>query len=233
MRNISFIREGSGKDLLFLHGYLSNKESFLRQIKYFSKFYRVTAFDFPGFGASEPIDYAYSVDDYADFTEQFMAEQGIRFPHVVAHSFGGRVALKCLSRGELFDRAVLCGCAGIVKRRTLGYRVKVGAYRAVKRVFPRFAERNFGSEEYRSLSPVMRESYKKIVNEDLRECAKQITRPVLFLNGELDGQTPLSSVKILHGCVRGSALKIIKNCGHFAQVDDALAFCMAVEEFLQ
>ena len=46
---ISYIRRGEGKDLVLLHGYLSSKESFYPQISYFSRFFRVTALDFPGF----------------------------------------------------------------------------------------------------------------------------------------------------------------------------------------
>ena len=122
----SVIRCGRGKDLIFLHGYLSSKESFYPQIEYFSKFYRVTAFDFPGFGEAEPLERPFSVGDYADWTENFLEKEGIENPFVIAHSFGGRVAVKCLSRKNLFDRAVLCGCAGIIPKRTLKYRVRVG-----------------------------------------------------------------------------------------------------------
>ncbi len=216
---------------MFLHGYLSSKESFYPQINYFSRHFRVTAPDLPGFGGSGTIPAAWSVGEYADWLEGFLKERGIAFPHVIAHSFGGRVAIKCLARG-LIDRAVLTGCAGIVKRRTLSYHLKVKSYRLVKKFAPRFAEAKFGSAEYRSLSPLMRESYKKIVNEDLREEAKRIARPVLYLNGERDRETPLSSVKILHECTAGSRLAVLKGCGHFAHLDEPLLFNLAAEEFL-
>ena len=229
--NIAYLRRGEGKDLVFLHGYLSCKESFYPQIGYFSRHFRVTAPDFPGFGESDRIPDAWSVGDYADWLEGFFKEQGIVFPYVIAHSFGGRVALKCLARG-LIDRAVLTGCAGIVKKRTMAYRIRVGGYRLVKRVSPRFAEAHFGSREYRSLSPLMRESYKKIVNEDLREEAGRIARPVLYLYGERDKETPLSSGRILHECTAGSKLAVFKGCGHFAHLEEPLMFNLAAEEFL-
>ena len=225
------MQQGEGKDLVFLHGYLSSKESFYPQINYFSRHFRVTAPDLPGFGGSGTIPAAWSVGEYADWLEGFLKERGIAFPCVIAHSFGGRVAIKCLARG-LIDRAVLTGCAGIVKRRTLSYHLKVKSYRLVKKFAPRFAEAKFGSAEYRSLSPLMRESYKKIVNEDLREEAKRIARPVLYLNGERDRETPLSSVKILHECTAGSRLAVLKGCGHFAHLDEPLLFDLAAEEFL-
>ena len=216
---------------MFLHGYLSSKESFYPQINYFSRHFRVTAPDLPGFGGSELIPAAWSVGEYADWLEGFLKERGIVFPCVIAHSFGGRVAIKCLARG-LIDRAVLTGCAGIVRRRTLSYHLKVKSYRLVRKFAPRFGEAKFGGAEYRSLSPLMRESYKKIVNEDLREEAKRIARPVLYLNGERDRETPLSSVKILHECTAGSQLAVLKGCGHFAHLEEPLLFDLAAEEFL-
>ena len=213
-----------------LHGYLSSKESFLPQIEYFSQFYRVTAPDFPGMGGANELGCPFSVGDYADWTERFLSEQGIVNPLVIAHSFGGRVAIKLLARGRV-DRAVLTGCAGIVKKRTLRYRMRVRAYRIVKKIAPRYAEKHFGSAEYRSLPPVMRESYKKIVNEDLREEAKTITRPVLFVCGSEDRETPLASAQIYHACVKNSRLLVLKRCGHFAHIENPLAFNAAAEEF--
>lgn len=227
------LQRGSGKDLVFLHGYLSCKESFYPQLEYFSKFYRVTALDFPGVGENAALNAPWSVDDYADWTERTLQTLNIVRPHVIAHSFGGRVAIKCLSRGEPFDRAVLCGCAGIVPKRTLRYKLRVSAYRAVKRIAPAYAERKFGSAEYKTLSPVMKESYKKIVNEDLREAAKSISRPVLFINGENDRDTPPASAEIYAANAPLSKTLVLKNCGHFAHLDNPLAFDMAAEEFLR
>ncbi len=229
---IAYLQRGAGKDVVLLHGYLASKESFYPQFEYFSRYFRVTALDFPGFGEAEPLPAAWSVADYADWTQTALSSLGISFPHVIAHSFGGRVAIKLLARGA-FDRAVLAGCAGIVPRRTLSYRVRVKAYRAVKKVAPRFAERRFGSAEYRTLSPLMKESYKKIVNEDLREEARRIARPVLLINGTEDRATPPSFAKIYLSCIPQSKFFCMEGCGHFAHLEDPLAFNAAAEEFLR
>lgn len=58
---LSYLQKGCGKDLLMLHGYLATKESFYPQIEYFSRFYRVTALDFLGFGNSGELTEPYSV----------------------------------------------------------------------------------------------------------------------------------------------------------------------------
>ncbi len=229
---LSLLQRGEGEELLFLHGYLASKECFYRQISYFSKFFRVTALDFPGMGQAGPLPAPWSVGDYAEWTREALCTLGISRPSVVAHSFGGRVAVKLLSE-DLFSRAVLTGCAGIVKKRGISYRFRVGSYRFCKRLAPKFAEKHFGSAEFRTLSPVMRESYKKIVNEDLRETAAHISAPVLFLHGERDREVPLSSIRIYLEKIKGSRLTVLKGCGHFPFLDDPLAFNMAAEEFLR
>ena len=109
--------------------------------------------------------------------------------------------------------------------------MRVKTYKLVKRCAPKYAERHFGSAEYKMLSPVMRESFKKIVNEDLREDAEKIACPVLFITGERDEETPVSSARIYASAVEGSSLLIMENCGHFAHLDDPLRFNLAAEEF--
>lgn len=215
-----------------MHGYLSSKEAFTRQIEYFSRFYRVTALDFVGFGQSAPLREPYSVGEYAAWLYDVTAALRLKRPHVVAHSFGCRVAVKLSSEQEnAFDKMVLTGPAGVVLKRGLGYRVKVGTYRLVKKFAPAFAEKNFGSKEYRTLSPVMKESYKKIVNEDLRDCARRVKNPVLIIEGKTDRVTPKKEAEAYRACFPNATLRFVSG-GHFAFVEDPLTFNLFTEEFL-
>lgn len=215
-----------------MHGYLSSKEAFAAQIAYFSRFYRVTAIDFLGFGGSKPLTTPFSVADYAAWTREVFVLLGIEKPHIIAHSFGCRVAVKMLAADNgLADKLVLTGPAGIIRRRGLSYHVRVRTYRFVKRFAPRFAERKFGSAEYRSLSPIMRESYKKIVNEDLREEAAKIRNPVLIVEGERDETTPLAEARIYLQNLQNGVLKRMRG-GHFAFAEEPFLFNLITEEFL-
>lgn len=232
LSSFSFIQKGKGKDLVFLHGYLSSKEAFTAQIAYFSRFYRVTAIDFLGFGGSKPLTTPFSVADYAAWTKEVFTLLGIEKPHIVAHSFGCRVAVKMLAEDNgLADKLVMTGPAGIIRGRGLSYWVRVKSYRLVKRFAPRFAERKFGSAEYRSLSPIMRESYKKIVNEDLRKDAAKISNPVLIVEGESDQTTPLAEAKIYLQNLQNGELKTVRG-GHFAFAEEPFLFNLIIEEFL-
>lgn len=202
--------------MLLLHGYGSKKESFYYQIKFLSDYYKVTAPDFPFFGKSEGDDAAWSVGDYAAWLKNFISRADLSSPYIVAHSFGARVAFKLFSEEiGLCKKLVITGGAGIVKPRSLEYIRRVKRYRRVKKLFPRYAEKRFGSAEYRALSPLMRESYKKIVNEDLSACAKRIKCETLLVYGKDDTVTPPSEEgKIFNSLIEGSRLEIIEG-SHF------------------
>lgn len=207
---------GKGKDILLLHGYMSCKESFYYQIKFLSQYFKVTAPDILGFGASSPLPSAYSVGDYAEWLGRFMKKSRLERPCVLAHSFGARIALKYFSEHPSeAEKLIITGGAGIVKPRSKKYIRRVTAYRRIKKLFPRFAERHYGSVEYRKLSPVMRESYKKIVNEDLRGCAEKISLPTLLIYGAEDTVTPAAEEgEIFRSLIKGSSL-IVTQGGHF------------------
>ena len=229
--HLSFIQKGKGKDMLFLHGYLSSKEAFLGQIDYFSRFYRVTALDFIGFGQAEPLTQAFSVADYAVWLDNAMARLHLRKPHVVAHSFGCRVAIKLASQNTgAFDKILLTGPAGVIMNRGLVYHAKVKAYRVMKKIAPKFAERKFGSAEYRNLSPIMKESYKKIVNEDLRVCAGQVRGETLLVVGKTDTVTPKREAEAYLKAFPNARLREMDG-GHFAFAERPVIFNLIAEEF--
>lgn len=231
MSEVSFLQKGKGKDLLLLHGYLSSKEAFAAQVAYFSRFFRVTAIDFLGFGGSRALTSAFSVGDYAEWLKDVMVALGLLKPHVIAHSFGCRVAVKAAcSEPWLFDKIVLTGPAGVILKRGFKYRFKVGLYRFVKKFAPAFAERKFGSKEYRTLSPIMKESYKKIVNEDLRECARGVSNEVLIVEGKDDLVTTSAEAEEYLRCFLKGKMRMIEG-GHFAFAENPVSFNLIAEEF--
>lgn len=210
------IVKGSGEIIVLLHGYLSRKESFYYQTEFLSGYYTVMAPDMPGFGASPPLGSAWSVGDYAEWFLAFLKAQKTARVHILAHSFGARVAFKAVaSHPEMAKSLIVTGGAGLVKPRSEEYLKKVRAYRRVKKIFPRFAEKHYGSPEYRALSPVMKESYKKIVNEDLLSCAAQIKCRTCLVYGKNDVVTPPSEEgETFRKTIGGSVLHIMDG-GHF------------------
>ena len=216
-----------------MHGYLSCKESFYYQIKFLKNHFKVTAPDMPGFGKSFALDSAYSVGNYSDWLEKFIILSGIKSPIIIAHSFGARVVFKYLSaHPKGCSKLIITGGAGIVKPRSPQYMRRVKAYRRVKKLFPKFAERHFGSKEYRTLSPVMKESYKKIVNEDLQEEIKTIKTPTLLIYGREDSVTPLyEEGATFNKLLENSRLEIMEG-GHFCFSERSDVFNKLIYDFL-
>lgn len=217
---------GCGKPVLLLHGYMSCKESFYYQIAALEQNgYKAIAPDMPAFGASGAPVSPWGVEEYAVWLNKFISLTSHGEADVIAHSFGARVLFKYSQLfGARFKSAVIVGGAGLVKPRSPQYMRQVKLYRRVKKLMPKFAEKHFGSEEYRALSPIMRESYKKIVNEDLRACAPYLTCRTLLVYGAEDKVTPPDEEgRAFNGLIKGSRLEIMRG-GHFC-------FCEHAEEF--
>lgn len=217
-----------------MHGYMSSKESFYYQTEFLSKYFCVISFDFAGFGKSQQPEAPFSVGDYADWVIKLACALKLNNPHIIAHSFGARVALKLLGEKNFSaEKLIITGGAGIVKPRSPQYIRRVKAYRCVKKVFPRFADKHFGSKEYKSLSPTMRESYKKIVNEDLRSVARNIKNQTLLLYGENDKVTPYKEEgEIFKNAIQNSQLQIIAG-GHFCFSEYPQLFNQKIYAFLK
>lgn len=225
--------KGEGKPLVFLHGYLSSKESFYYQTEYFSRFFKVYAPDLPGF-KENCLPYPYSLGDYAHivdgFFDEVLKETGYSSAHVVAHSFGARIVFY-LSPTSKFDKIVLTGAAGIKTRKRLSVKLKIAAYKFVKRVFHK-SIKLFESPDYQALSPVMKQSFNKIIAEDLTDKLAFIENQTLIVNGTLDRETPLKTAMTINKKIKNSQLITIVGAGHFCFVDEPIKFDLAVKEFL-
>jgi pimeloyl-ACP methyl ester carboxylesterase len=218
--------------VLFLHGYLSSKESFIYQTKPLSKRFRVIAPDLTGFGKSDELPFAYSLDDYVDEVLKLINKLNLDSYSVVAHSFGARIAIRLCQKDRRIKKLVITGGAGLKPKRTLKYYFKVYLYKTLKKIFKNAKLKRFGSSDYKKLSPVMKESFVKIVNEHLDNEVSKISAKTLIIHGELDRETPVCSAKKFNSKIKNSKLKIIKGAGHFAFIDNPTVFNFYLFEFL-
>ena len=204
-------------------------------MRFFEKYYEVHAFDFKGFGDNKGMDYPYALDDYINETKEYIYKHSLGKPFVVAHSFGARVAVKFAGEryreNEPFAKLVLTGPAGLKPRFSLKKAVKRKFFKLFKGVLSDDKKQRFYSPDYRALSPVMRQSFIKIVNEYLDEYAKNIQIPTLILMGENDTETPLYYGRKYNAYIKGSRLKVLQNAGHFAFVDRPYLFCSETLSF--
>ena len=81
--------------------------------------------DLKGFGSNTGMLYPYSLDDYIEEVKEYKEKHALKRPHVIAHSFGGRIAIKATATDNGFcDKLVLTGAAGLKPKPTLKRSVK-------------------------------------------------------------------------------------------------------------
>lgn len=216
-----------------MHGYLADSNSFYNQLDYFGRNFDVFAPDFKGFGQNKGMEYAYSLDDYIVDLKEYAYKNGLKNPHVIAHSFGARVAVKCAANDkDFFDKIVLTGAAGLKPKLSLIKRVKKCAFSVLKKFVKKEKLKAFYSKDYLALDPVMKESFVKIVNEHLDGLLGDIVNETLIIYGKEDKETPPYMAKRFHSGIRESKLIFIEGAGHFAFIDKPHKFNTEVKEFL-
>ena len=227
----SCIVKGDGEPLVFLHGFMSSKEAFIRQIDCFSCYFRIYAPDLSGFGKSE-MPYPYRLDDYVEELNALAAYTGGKI-NLVAHSFGCRIALKTSANSQIINKMVLCGVAGLKPRFFLKRTFKRSAYKILCPIMGKEkAEKIFASPDYLMTSGNLRESFKLVTSEYCDGYIEKISCPTLCVFGENDKETPsylLKRIKRKNQAIDGV---IMKGCGHFCFVEKPTEFNSILAEFL-
>jgi pimeloyl-ACP methyl ester carboxylesterase len=95
---IAYERAGDGSALVLLHGGLSDRREWRRQLDALSDAFTVVAWDAPGCGQTSDPPETFRLPDYADCLAAFVDALALRRPHVVGLSFGGGLALELYRR---------------------------------------------------------------------------------------------------------------------------------------
>ncbi len=241
---IEYQDEGAGPVILFLHGWQDTLHTFDALVPFLSARYRIIRVDLPGFGKSEKPKEAWGSSNYARFANEFMQKLNLDVDMVVGHSFGGRIIISGLAANELrAQKAVLIGTAGIGKRRpvrnaTFRVLAKIGGFfvRIPPFVFLAYALRkrlyDFLGSDYPNAGE-LKDTYLRIIAEDLRASAKKIRTPTLLIWGADDKATPLSDGKELSRLIPDSVLHVINDSGHFAHQEKTQEVAILIKKFLQ
>ena len=211
--------------IIWLHGWGQTHASLLPLAELMEKRATNILFDLPGFGQTERLKRGAAGPDYAVALAAELAALPAGRRLVVGHSFGCRIGLR-LAAGwpELVGGLVLIAPAGLPRRRGVLWRGKAMGLKMIGRM-ARFADRllgsrlherfagRFGSADYRNAGP-LRETFVKIVNEDLSEVARQISQPVVILVGEADAEAPPEISRRYEQLIENAGLVVLPGFGH-------------------
>ncbi len=218
-----------GIPVLFLHGWGGSTVSFRGLCNSFGAKNRSTVIlDFLGHGDSGFPSRQYGAEDFAESVKELLDHLLIDKVQIVAHSFGGRIAIILAAKyPQLVDKMLLTGCAGIKPRRSLCTRLKIFRYKRAKKKGGDLS--SFGSKDYQGLSANMRSTFVKVVNQDLSPMLPDIRCETLLVFGSKDRDTPMYMARALKKGIAGSELIVFKGAGHYAYIEEYKRFMLIAE----
>lgn len=247
--------------LVFLHGWGRTMEDFHTLRGELMRRLAAATFlqlDSPGFGGSplpegqgaeRPLKprgagQGFSLADYAAVLGGLLEKLAIPRATLIGHSFGGAIAVKFASSFPAsIDTLVLISASGI-RRRSLPHWLLAAGRFLFRGIFFAFRDFRFtlrlknmfgtffGSADYRPTKGVLRDTFKKVVAEDLRALAGRIERPTLLIWGARDAETPLLDGHTYHTHIRESRLEVL-DCGHFPMLEDPAECARLIASFLE
>jgi len=242
---------GAGsRNILMLHGWGCSTQHFAPISDALKDDYHVTVIDFPAHGQSSEPPEPWGVSDFANCVMQLMERLGIAPCDIIAHSFGGRVALWLAANApQTVKRLVLTGCAGIrkpqteeAKKRGAQYRRMKKLYQGIEKIKPlaviaqkglKALQQKYGSADYNALSDEMKKTFVKVVNEDLSPLLPRVEASTLLIWGEKDTETPLWMGRQMEKEIPDAGLVLFENDDHFAYLHQWPRFVTVVRAFLK
>lgn len=217
--------EGS-KNLVFLHGWGSNKEIMMQAFDRAFKGFRHIYIDLPGFGGSSNEKVLRS-EDYAEIIKHFLGETNLVCDIAVGHSFGGKVAT-LLDPGAL----VLLSSSGILLPKPWKVRFKIRFFKLLKALGIGRLSTMFRADDAKHLSEAMYATFKLAVNEDFSEQFARFDKPALLLWGSEDTATPPEAGRKIHALMPQSRFALLPG-DHYFFLNDQAKSIQQMEAFLE
>lgn len=229
--------------IVALHGWGGSIESFWPVALQLNRSgrYSVHLLDLPGFGESDLPPVAWDVPAYAALVVAYMTARGLDRVHVLGHSFGGRIGLMLgADYAGRVNKLVLANCAGVPNPGNL---LRDGVVQAAKAVLSlpglrrlyeparRRAYRQLGATDYLEAGP-LRETFLRVVGQDLLPQAARVSRPTLLIWGDQDRDTPLWQGRKLEQTIPDAGLVVFEGAGHFSYLERLPEYVRLVDHFL-
>ena len=248
--NLHYEQYGQGdRHVLLLHGWGCSVQHFEPIIHAMEGDYRLTVLDFPAHGASSRPPEPWGVGDFAACVKRLIQRLEIAPCDIIAHSFGGRVALwLAANEPQLVRRLVLTGCAGIKKPQTEEGKKRSERYQKLKRLYQGIEkikplesvaqkslhalQQKYGSADYNALDDEMKKTFVKVIGEDLSPLLPRIKASTLLIWGENDQDTPLWMGQKMEKEIPDAGLVVFEGDDHFAYLRQWPRFVTVVKAFL-
>lgn len=243
---VRYRRGGTGEPVLILHGWGASIEAVHLIVDDLANGFDAIALDFPGHGQSSAPSDPWTVSDFRDMVLQFLDKLGIERTDIVAHSFGGRVAIKLAAEfPQRVGRMVFTGAAGVPPERTAGQKARMALAKMGKQAkgmlgdgaLSKWMETRWvnavASADYAKASGAMRATLVNVIGEDLTPFMPKVRAKTLLIWGSEDKDTPLSSGRAMARLIPGSELVVLEGGGHFAYAEQFSKFRLHMRKWLE
>lgn len=239
----SIIGEGN-PPVLFLHGWGGDLHSLDVISKPVSRHRRIISLSLPGFGRSPDPGRSWGTWEYVDAVKDWLDNSGFHQVDIVAHSFGGRIAIGLAAQyKEAVNRLILIASTGLKPHRNMRIRFrlfKARAYGFLSRClgsklsgWVRKRREQLGSDDWRNASPVMRSVLGRTINENLQVEMELIKAPTMLIFGSEDKDTVPESGENMGKHISGSEFILVPGAGHYCFLDEKGTVLSAVWRHLE
>jgi len=215
--NYQVIGDGDHTPILILHGWGRNGLEWIdiaSECASWSK-RKVYILDLPGFGGSS-LPQVSNIFEYSELVVNFCQYLELNKVLLIGHSLGGRVGIVMAAKhGALLEKLILIDPAGVKPRsiRRLLLTTLSKTFALLPQILRRRLSEFVMDEDYKN-SPSLRELYRSIVRDDLRNYLKRIEIETLIVWGEKDKVLPLSLVDVYRNFLPYPTISVIWEAGH-------------------
>jgi len=213
------VNQNKSQDIVFLHGWGSNKELMKQAFGNYLDDFRLIFVDMPGFGRSSN-EIVLTTMDYKEIMDTFLDSISSSKEIIAGHSFGGKVATLLNPK-----KLILLSSAGIKTKKPLKVKMKIAIFKALKPIGLGKFYKIFVSKDVEGMKQNMYETFKNVVDEDFSKEFSKFKGKALILWGKSDTATPLSSGKKI--------ASLIKNSEFYAYEGDHYFFLKQTKEVSQ
>lgn len=219
------------KPVLVLHGWPSSSDKWQAVGELLAqKDIMMIALDLPGFGQTREPQTPWNINNYVEFIDQFCSAtpELTRGFYLLGHSFGGAVAIKfAIKYNQRVEKLFLVSAAAVRKKTATKDIIKktskiaklfswVPGYGLFRKAFYKFILRR---SDYIYQKGVMRESYLKVISDDLSFYVSSLKVPTIIVWGDRDTSTSLQEAKFLNEKIPHSKLIVIPGASHSLELE--------------
>lgn len=196
-------------DMVFLHGWGSNKEVMKQSFQNCFSSFRHIYIDMPGFGKSSN-EWILTTQEYAQILGMFLNEIGVKATWIFGHSFGGKVATLLEP-----EHLVLLSSAGIPVEKSGAVKTKIWLAKLLKPVLGESVKKMFVTKDAEGLPPHMYETLKNVVDEPFQETFCRFRGTAHLFWGDSDTATPVKTGQSIHACMKNSTFHVLQGDHYF------------------